>query len=231
MKPVIIVIEDDPEQRTMMLEFLALKGYEGHGAETGPAGVELALKVRPRLVILDLQLPGLDGFGVCRLLKADKRTKGVPILMLTANATPQNHLSAVQFAADHFLAKPVIDFEEFHSWVQALLLRAPIESAGGFTVGGVLSLDPEACTAVLGGGTPVHLPPKLFAILAELARRPGDILDRQFLVDRVWHNAVRDREVDVAVSRLRGLLGPRAGDALVSVPGRGYRLDLAKLAA
>lgn len=230
MKPVIVVIEDDPEQRTMLLEFLTLKGYEGHGAETGPAGVELALKVRPRLVILDLQLPGLDGFGVCRLLKADKRTKGVPILMLTANATPQNHLSAVQFAADHFLAKPVTDFEEFHSWVQALLLRAPTESAGGFTVGGVLTLDPESCTAVLGGGTPVHLPPKLFSILAELARRPGEVLDRQFLVDRVWHNAVRDREVDVAVSRLRGLLGSRAGEALVSVAGRGYRLDLSKLA-
>jgi len=228
-KPVIVVIEDDLEQRTMMLEFLALKGYESHGAETGPEGVELALKVRPRLVILDLQLPGLDGFGVCRLLKADKRTKGVPILMLTANATPQNHLSAVQFAADHFFAKPVTDFEEFHSWVRALLLREPAGPEGRLTAGGLLVLDPEDSSVSVGGGARVPLPPKLFLILAELARRPGEVLDRRYLVDRVWHNAVKDREVDVAVSRLRTMLGPRVSGALASVPGRGYRLDLSKL--
>lgn len=230
MKPVIVVIEDDAEQRTMLLEFLALKGYEGQGAETGPAGVELVVRLRPQLVILDLQLPGLDGFGVCRLLKADKRTRGVPILMLTANATPQNHLSAVQFAADHFLAKPIADFDEFHSWVKALLDRPAPATEGRFLAGGVLALDPEEFTVTLGGGPLVQLPPKLFAILAELARRPGEVLSRQYLVDRVWRNAVKDREVDVAVSRLRSLLGPGAAEALPSVPGRGYRLDLSKLA-
>ncbi|TBR20053.1 response regulator transcription factor [bacterium] len=231
MKPVIAVIEDDPAQRQMMLEFLGHKGCEAHGAENGQDGVALVVKLRPNLVILDLQLPGLDGFGVCRLLKADRRTRSVPILILTANATPENHLSAVQFAADHFLAKPVVDFEEFHRWVRALLARAPAVVAGRVVAGGVLVLDPEAHTAALVGSDPVALPPKLFAILSELARRPGEVLDRTYFIDRVWHNAVRDREVDVAVSRLRTLLGPKAGAALVSVPGRGYRLDLAKLAA
>lgn len=231
MRPTVVVIEDDPAQRTMMLEFLALKGCDAHGAETGPEGVALALKLRPHLVILDLQLPGLDGFGVCRLLKADRRTQAVPILILTANATPENHLSAVQFAADHFLAKPVVDLEEFHRWVRALLARAPVVAPGRVVAGGVLVLDPDAHTAAVVGSAPVALPPKLFAILSELARRPGDILDRAYFIDRVWHNAVRDREVDVAVSRLRALLGARAGSALVSVPGRGYRLDLSKLAA
>lgn len=231
MRPTVVVIEDDSAQRTMMLEFLALKGCDAHGAETGPDGVALALKLRPNLVILDLQLPGLDGFGVCRLLKADRRTQAVPILMLTANATPENHLNAVQFAADHFLAKPVVDLEEFHRWVRALLARAPAVAAGRIVAGGVLVLDPDAHTAAVVGAEPVSLPPKLFAILSELARRPGEVLDRAYFIDRVWHNAVRDREVDVAVSRLRSLLGPRAGSALVSVPGRGYRLDLSKLSA
>lgn len=226
----ILVIEDDPEQRTMLLEFLALKGYDAHGAGTGPEGVETALKVRPHLVILDLQLPGLDGFGVCQLLKADKRTRAVPILILTANATPENHLAAVQHAADHFLGKPVTDLEDFHRWVKALLSRAPAAADGRFVAGGVLSLDPEASTVSVAGGAAVPLPPKLFAVLAELARRPGEVLSREFLVDRVWANSVRDREVDVAVSRLRAFLGARAVDALVSVPGKGYRLDLAKLA-
>ena len=231
MKPVIAVIEDDPAQRQMIVEFLAHKGCEAHGAENGQEGVALVVKLRPNLVILDLQLPGLDGFGVCRLLKADKRTRGVPILILTANATPENHVAAVQFAADHFLAKPIADFEEFHRWVRALLNRAPVVAEGRVVAGGLLILDPQEHTAAVVGSPSVSLPPKLFAILCELARRPGEVVDRAYFIDRVWHNAVRDREVDVAVSRLRALLGPRAGEALVSVPGRGYRLDLAKLAS
>lgn len=227
-KTTIVVVEDDAPLRGLLLEFLTAKGYAAHGVGDGAEGVELVTRLRPSLVILDVMMPGLDGLSVCRLLKADRRTLSIPVLMLTSNATTETRLKALEFAADHFLPKPILDLEEFGRWVQALLARSPAPQ-GRIEVGGVLVLDPQESTVSIAGGLPAPLPPKLFTLLCELARRPGEPLSREYLVDRLWSNAVKDREVDVAVSRLRQALGPSSQSAIVAVPGRGYRLDVAAL--
>lgn len=228
-KPSVVVIEDDGPLRAMLLDFLAVRGCDGHGAADGTEGVELVVRLRPSLVILDVMMPGLDGLSVCRILKADRRTRAIPVLILTSAATTDTRLKALEFAADHFLAKPILDLEEFGRWVAALLARSGEAAPGRTDVGGVLSLDAEESTAAVRGGAPRPLPPKLFTLLSELARRPGEPLSREYLVDRLWSNAVKDREVDVAVSRLRQALGPGCAAAIVAVPGRGYRLDVAAL--
>ena len=222
-------MEGDANVRTMLTEFLTLRGHAVHSAEKGAPGAELAAKLKPSLVILDVQLPDMDGLSVCRLLKADRRTRAIPILILTSQATTENRLKAVEYAADHFLAKPILDLEEFHTWVRALLRRGADAAPERLTIGGALVLDAEESTAAVAGATPRPLPPKLFALLCELVRRPGETVSREYLITKVWNNAVRDREVDVAVRRLRVALG--AAESIVSsVPGRGYRLDTVALA-
>ena len=225
----IVIVEDDPNVRGMLTEFLTLRGHAVHSSELGAAGAELAAKLKPSLVILDVQLPDMDGLSVCRLLKADRRTRPIPILILTSQNTTENRLKAVEYAADHFLAKPILDLEEFHTWVRALLRRGADAAPERLAVGGALVLDDEESTAAVSGGTPHQLPPKLFSLLAELVRRPGEVVSREYLIAKVWNNAVRDREVDVAVRRLRMALGP-AQAIVASVPGRGYRLDTVALA-
>ncbi|MBI5594654.1 MAG: response regulator transcription factor [Elusimicrobia bacterium] len=228
-KTVVAVVEDDGPLRALLLDFLALRGYDARGAATGTEGVALVTRLRPSLVILDVMMPDLDGLSVCRILKADRRTRGIPVLILTSHATTETRLKALEFAADHFLAKPILDLEEFGRWVAALLARSPSSVPGQTVVGGVLTLDAEESTVSIQGGAPRPLPPKLFTLLCELARRSGEPLSREYLVDRLWSNAVKDREVDVVVSRLRQALGPGGDAAIVAVPGRGYRLDVAAL--
>lgn len=225
---VVVVVEDEAEMREMVLEFLRLSGHVAHGAASGREGVDLVLKLRPQLVILDIAMPDLDGLAVCRLLKADARTRRIPVLILTSNATTDNRIRAVEYAADHFLAKPVADLKEFQRWVRALLARSGPVRGGARVVDGVLMLSDEELVAAVGRGKPIPLPAKLYAVLAALAADPGAVVTREHLIETVWNNEVRDREVDVAVSRLRQALGP-AGKAVVSVHGRGYRLDLAVL--
>lgn len=222
---VIVVIEDESEMREMLLEFLRAGGHVAHGAASGREGLGLAFKLRPQLVILDIAMPDLDGLAVCRLLKADVRTRRIPVMILTSNSTTDNRLRAVEYAADHFMAKPVADLKEFQRWVRALLERAGPQRGGARMVDGVLMLSDDEFVAAVGSEKPVPLPAKLYAVLSALAADPGAVVTRERLISDVWNNAVRDREVDVAVSRLRSALGP-AGKAIVSVHGRGYRLDL-----
>ena len=227
----ILHVDDDPALADIVSQALALDGHELRWAKTAAAGLAEALAWRPDLVILDLGLPDAGGLDVCAKLKGDRRTRAIPVLILTGDATTAAHLEAVSRSADHFLSKPLLDLQLFRDWVRALLRRAPAgrKTPGLVRVGTALELDAEALSVRVGHGTPVPLPAKLFALASEFAARPGEVLSREYLVDRVWNGAVRDREVDVALSRLRAALGPAFARALASVPGRGYRLDIAAL--
>lgn len=224
----ILHIDDDPALADIVSQALALDGHELRWAKTAASGLAEALAWRPELVILDLGLPDAGGLDVCAKLKSDRRTRAIPVLILTGDATTAAHLEAVSRSADHFLSKPILDLVLFRDWVRALLRRAPSgqSTPGVVRIGSVLELDSEALSVRVGRETPVALPPKLFALVSEFTARPGEVLSREFLVSRVWNDAVRDREVDVALSRLRTALGPAFARALASVPGRGYRLDL-----
>lgn len=224
----ILHIDDDPALADIVFQTLALDGHQLRWAKTAAAGLAEAVAWRPDMIILDLGLPDARGLDVCVKLKSDRRTRAIPVLILTGDTTTKAQLEALSRSADHFLAKPLTDLGLFRDWVRALLSRPPTSqrTPDVLRLGSGLELDTEALSVRLGHGTPVSLPPKLFELVAEFAARPGEVLSRQFLVDRVWSGAVRDREVDVALSRLRAALGPEFARALNSVPGRGYRLDI-----
>ena len=107
MAKVILIIEDDPDQRKLMERMLTGSGYRVSSAADGQSGVEMAGDLSPDLILLDVMMPRLNGYQACRMLKQDPRTSGIPILMLTTKQEPADEFWASQVGADAFLTKPV----------------------------------------------------------------------------------------------------------------------------
>ncbi|MBI4374856.1 MAG: response regulator transcription factor [Elusimicrobia bacterium] len=221
----VLIIEDSVDVAALLREFLESQGHEVFVAHRGREGLSEARKLKPGLVILDLGLPDLDGLKVCAELKGDPRTRAIPVMILTARTSTQSQIEAVENKADCFLAKPIRDFDEFYRWTRAVLKRGRSETASGILrVGEALELDLAEHRVRVHGRMIEDLPDTLFRLLAELACKPGQLLARAYLVDRVWNNAVKDNEVDVAISRLKSRLGPRAEGLIEAVRGHGYRI-------
>lgn len=221
----VLVIDDDPEIRDMIAFVLRDKGYTILTADKGEVGLAKARQDYPDLVILDLSLPDMDGLEVCTQLKASPKTRPIPVLILTARTSTQAQLLAVEYNADHYFTKPIPDLEEFHNWIAAFLRRrSHLDGGSVLHVGSHLIIDTKAHTLTFKGRVIEKMPATLFRLLCEFARRPGEVLDRDYLVRRVWARRVREHNVDTNVSRLKNYLGDNADDWFVSVTGKGYRL-------
>lgn len=222
----VLLIDDDQDMRDMVGLFLREQGYTVLSAETGALGLSKAREESPDLVILDLGLPDMDGLEVCAQLKSWPRTRPIPILILTARSSRQAQLLAVEYSADHYLTKPLPDLNEFHNWVSAMLRRkshlAPAK--GVLRVGDALVIDTNAHTVNAQDRIIKDLPATLFSLLCEFARRPGEVLNRDYLLLKVWNNSALPHHVSTAVNRLKKRVGKPLEDWLVSVPNDGYRL-------
>lgn len=186
----IVLVEDDPEASDMLAGFLTRKGHVVSPAYSGKAGLEIVRGLDPDLVILDLSLPDMDGLEICTQLKRETRTRDIPILILSARASTQAQLLALEYHADHYLTKPVEDYEEFYGWVEALLRRKPQlhASKNVIRMGAQGKIDVANHIVVLGEKSISDLPAKLFRLLCELASHPDETLSPQYLVDRIWNN-------------------------------------------
>jgi len=228
MHELILIIEDEPQIARLARDYLVKNGYRVLHAADGPAGLAMARRESPDLVLLDLLLPGLDGREVCRRLRAES---AVPILMLTALAEETDQIVGLELGADDYITKP------FSPAVLVARVRAALRRAGGPMEPGVLrrgdlEIDPAAHT-VSRAGRPVHLTPNEFKLLVALARHPGQTLSREQLLDEL-HGAGAagalagfDRSVDSHVKNLRRKLEDDA-DAprlIETVYGIGYRLS------
>ncbi|MEK7382865.1 MAG: response regulator [Elusimicrobiota bacterium] len=222
----ILLVDDDQDMRDMVSLFLREKGYTVLTAETGALGLSKAREESPDLVVLDLGLPDMDGLEVCAQLKAWPRTRPIPVLILTARSSRQAQLLAVEYSADHYLSKPLPDLDQFHNWVSALLRRKShlVEPKGVLRVGDALVIDITAHTVNVQDRCIDDLPATLFQLLCEFARRPGEILSRDYLLLKVWNNSVLPHHVTTAVNRLKKRVGKPLEDWLVCVPDGGYRL-------
>jgi DNA-binding response OmpR family regulator len=195
-------VEDEPITRLSIRAALMKDGFRVIEAETGEAGLDLFDHIPPHAVILDIGLPGLDGFEVCQKIR--EKRKDTAILMLTARAGTEDKINGLELGADDYLVKP-FNPGELVARVRAVLrrsaLRPPVEDPLVF---GNLTLDFETQKA-FKDGVDVNLSPREFVLLAALLRHPGKVMSRDQLSKEVWGTAKRSnaRALDVFVCKLR----------------------------
>ena len=217
----ILVVDDAPNIVELLRLYLEGAGFAVLVATDGPAAVEIHRKQRPDLVILDVMLPGMDGFEVCRAIRREADT---PVLMLTARTDDVDAIVGLELGADDYVTKP-FNPRALVARVKAILRRTdgtvrlgrPIEV-------GSLRIDPRR-REVAVGDRGIELRGREFDLLAALARDPGAVLSRESLLEDVWGTDFpgETRTIDVHVSELRRKLGPD-GPTIESVRGIGYRL-------
>lgn len=224
----ILLVEDEATLVQTIAYTLRREGYTVVTAGDGQTALTLAREARPDLVVLDLMLPGLDGFEVCRRLRAES---AVPILILSARDTEIDRVVGLEIGADDYLTKP-FSLRELLARIRALLRRMrllaeiPAAETPPLQVGD-LTIDP-AGRRVWRNGQELLLKPREFDLLLFLARHRGQVFSREQLLDRVWgyEHAVDSRTVDVHVRWLRAKIedDPRTPRRLQTVRGVGYRL-------
>ncbi len=217
-----LVVEDEVKLGQLLSRGLREEGYAADLADRGEEALWMARAVPYDAIVLDVMLPGVDGYEVCNRLRAD----GVwsPVLMLTARDAVEDRVTGLDAGADDYLVKP-FSFEELLARLRALTRRAPVERPAVLAVGD-LRLDPGAHRA-WRGDTELDLSAKEFSLLELFMRRPGVVLSRAQLLDGAWDIAFESRSnvVDVYVRYLREKIDrPFGKDSIETVRGVGYRL-------
>lgn len=219
----ILLIEDDHSVRISLARALGRYGHDVASAPTGEDGLQLFLESSAELVVLDLMLPGMDGFEVCRRIRA---AGTVPIVVLTARGDDIDVVSGLEAGADDYVVKPV-EPRVIDARIRAVLRRAAPDRAGPSTAAyGDLVVD-RASLTVTRAGDEVSMTPTELRLLLELSASPGQVLSRQQLLESVWeHSYLGDsRLVDNGVQRLRAKIeaDPTSPVFIQTVRGFGYR--------
>ncbi len=225
-KTKILVIEDEPDLLEVIQYNLERDGHKVIACRNGEQGLSRIRTDNPDLVILDLMLPGIDGVEVCRRVKGDPVTRGIPVIMVTAKAEESDIVLGLGLGADDYIGKPFRP-RELVARVQVVLRRGPVREATNSperVVRGALSID-LLRHEVRVEDVPVTLTPTEMRLLHFLASHPGRVFPRAHLLSRViGENAVvTDRNIDVHVRALRQKLGDHS-QCIETVRGVGYRL-------
>lgn len=218
----VLVVEDDPRLRDMLQRGLAEDGYSIDVARTGTEGLERALSLDYDAIVLDLMLPGVDGYEVCRRLRAEQRWS--PVLMLSARTQVTDRVRGLDSGADDYLTKP-FGFEELSARLRALL-RKPLPARPAILQAGDLTLNP-ASRVVMRGQVHVPVSTREFALLEFLMRHVGEVLSRDEIFHHVWAypGYSGSNVVDQYVSYVRRRIDKPFGvSQLETLRGVGYRL-------
>jgi two-component system phosphate regulon response regulator PhoB len=221
----ILIVEDEPAILELVAVNLEHAGYETLRAKSAEDAAQMLIAELPDLVLLDWMLPGQSGLSLARRLRADARTRELPIIFLTARAEELDKIAGLEVGADDYITKP-FSTKELVARIRALLRRrkphygqAPVEIAG-------LRIDPIA-HRVTGNAQPLALGPTEFRLLHYFMTHPNRVYTRTQLMDEIWGDQViiEERTIDVHIRRLRQALAPSGHDALIeTVRGRGYAL-------
>jgi DNA-binding response OmpR family regulator len=223
----ILAVDDEPRYLEIIRFNLETAGYRVACAGSGEEALELFDTDEPSLVVLDVMLPGIDGFEVCRLIR---ERSSRPIIMLTAKGAEEDKVRGLRLGADDYVTKP-FSAQELLARVEAVLRRARPPGTGEQHLGpitlGDLRIDPQA-KRVTAGGQEVRLSPTEYRLLERLAEHAGVVLSRDDLLTQVWGKAYKgeDEILRVTLWRLRQKLAddPSAPRYIVTRPGLGYML-------
>jgi DNA-binding response OmpR family regulator len=215
----ILVVEDNLKLAANLRRLLELEGHAVAVAHDGEEGLRRALAERFDCIVLDLNLPKMDGLAVCRALRAEDEPLPVPILMLTARSSKSDVVLGLDTGADDYLPKP-FDLDELLARVRTLMRRATPERSATLQAGDVV-LDANS-HEVRRGGQPIALAPREYDLLEHLLRNKGVVQERLTLLEQVWgepEDLLFSQTVDVHISYLRRKLGKTF---ITTVPGKGY---------
>ena len=224
-QPRVLIVEDEPAIAELVAVNLRHNGFQPIWAEEGVAAQRELDAVLPDVILLDWMLPGQSGIALARRWRGDTRTKGVPILMLTARGDEPDKVTGLDAGADDYITKP-FSTQELLARIRAVLRRrAPEQVSASVTVGDLV-LDP-AEHRVSWQGQGLKLGPTEFKLLNYLMQHRERVHSRAQLQDKVWgdHVFIEERTVDVHVKRLREALGA-AGTMVETVRGAGYRMTV-----
>ena len=223
MKSKILVVEDEPDAIDLLTFNLKNAGFEVSTAMDGADALKKARLVAPDLILLDVMLPEVDGLEVCKILRRDPATAGIPIIMLTAKAAEIDRIVGLELGADDYVTKPFSP-RELLLRIKKLLVRhqSPDEKLEQIRAGELLIDIPKHSVSLRGRN--IDLTATEFNLLVALARRRGRVQSREQLLTEVWKydNLIDTRTVDTHMRRLREKLGDRA-QYLDTVRGVGYR--------
>ena len=226
MAKTVLIVEDDRNIADLLRLYLEKEGYEVVIALDGLKGVEKFREVHPSLVLLDVMLPGMDGWGVCRTIRSESKT---PIIMLTAKSETEDKVSGLKQGADDYITKP-FEMKEVLARIEAVLRRSGIEpeKAARKLVFDKLIIDMDAFELTVDGKK-VPTPPKEMELLYHLASTPNRVYTRNQLLDEVWgFDYFGDtRTVDVHIKRLREKIENVSDQwELKTVWGVGYKFEV-----
>lgn len=217
----VLVVEDDPKMSRLIREGLELSGHTVTTADTGPRGIDTCAQQGFDAVVLDVTMPGMDGFETCRRLR--DRGNWLPILMLTARDSVDDRVAGLDAGSDDYLVKP-FSFAELLARLRALDRRGPARQVEVMTLGG-LTLDHRGRTVTRDGAS-IQLTRREYDLLSVLMHAPGRVFARHELLDRVWDDDVdlQSNVVDQYIRYLRRKIdAPFGTDTIETVRGIGYR--------
>ncbi|MCB4757280.1 MAG: response regulator transcription factor [Elusimicrobia bacterium] len=222
-KKKVMVVDDDPDIRRLVETILERDGYMVDSASCGAELLRKMPQFKPDLLVLDLQLPDEDGFGILKKLKTNPATAGLPVVMLTVQSVDSYKIAGLEIGADDYIVKP-FNHGELIARIKAVLRRSkPKEDAGGIIEdeGVHLFLDQHRLEI---DNKPIDLSPKEFDLLAALMRAKNNVLTREVLCESVWGHELygNTRTVDVHIGRLRKKLG-KYENRIETVERIGYR--------
>jgi two-component system phosphate regulon response regulator PhoB len=223
-KESLLIVEDEESILELLDYNLSKEGYDVSEVRSGEEALEAARSGSPDLIVLDLMLPGLDGFDVCRILKGDPKTTGIPIVMLTAKGEESDIVAGLELGADDYVTKPFSP-KVLVARIRAVLRRGPKAKPDDGSALKIheIQIHPGR-HEVLAGGEPVKLTSTEFRILHFLAGRPGWVFTRDQIIEAIHGDGhhVTDRSIDVQIMSLRKKMGD-CGRYIETVRGVGYR--------
>ncbi|WP_079434629.1 phosphate regulon transcriptional regulator PhoB [Zoogloea sp. LCSB751] len=226
MPATILLVEDEPAIQELIAANLMRAGHHVVRASDAETAQRIVRDALPDLILLDWMLPGMSGVEFARRLRGEERTRGIPLIMLTARGEEQDKVLGLESGADDYITKPFSPRELVARIKAVLRRRAPETTEDPVELGG-LRLDP-ATHRLAAGSNPITLGPTEFRLLHFLMTHPERVHSRAQLLDQVWgdHVFVEERTVDVHIRRLRCALEPSGHDGLVqTVRGSGYRFS------